>query len=91
MASRRWFCGACLREWVFAYRWSPEQGCPACHSANIGEVEYRPAFVGADLSRDDQGYPTHVDTVAPPRWVDVPPAPLVLTEEVEEDYAAITG
>lgn len=47
----RWLCGACGREWVFAYGWTDAQGCPACHSAAITQQTYLPEFPGADVPR----------------------------------------
>jgi hypothetical protein len=75
MTTTRWFCDACLREWLYAYRWTPSQGCPTCQSADIREVTYQPAFVGADLPRDASGRPRrrtphrhrHGSTCHPPR------------------------
>lgn len=92
--SRRWFCSACRREWIYSYRWTAEQGCPLCQSAAIREVEYRPAFVGADLPRDASGNPVLADTAPVPAWAEVTlPAPVLAlaADEWEEDDASITG
>lgn len=47
----RWFCDACQREWTYAYGWTPEQGCPACHATTIRRETYQPTFPGGDLPR----------------------------------------
>lgn len=52
MTQIRWYCRACTREWVYAYHWTPAQGCPACRSAAIEQVTYQPVFLGADIPRD---------------------------------------
>lgn len=77
MQQTRWFCSSCEREWLYAYRWEPAQGCPACQSPEIELRTYTPEFAGADLPRDG--------TAAPAEVVDTSEAitapPLVLTND----------
>jgi hypothetical protein len=67
MTHTRWHCATCAREWVYAHHWSPEQGCPGCHSSQVTQVTYQPLFPGGDLPRDP---------VAP-----TPPAVVIVEEE----------
>jgi len=53
MTHTRWHCDNCDREWVYAHCWSPEDGCPGCHSLDIAQVTYQAEFPGGDLPRAD--------------------------------------
>jgi hypothetical protein len=79
---QRWFCPACLREWLYARSWSPESGCPACQCDEIRLVPFRPAYPGADLPREEEPMPPGVVAVT----VVSAPASLALQEE-EPDKA----
>lgn len=79
---RRWVCGTCHREWVFAVGWTERDGCPGCHSAQISQVEYTPAFPGSDVPRSG------VSVAEPAAVVEPIPMPLVLIESSEDALAA---
>ncbi len=85
MTQTRWFCETCAREWLYAYRWEPAQGCPGCHSSQIRQVRYTPAFAGADIPRETIAAPA----VAAPRVVDAAPTPLPAQVAAAQDTMEI--
>lgn len=93
MKQRRWLCDTCHREFLQVAEgnivgvpiWTPDQGCPGCHSAHVHEVVYEPRFRGADIPRAGL-----IDSLMPavsPNAV-ISPTPLALAQDDDEIVGA---
>lgn len=80
MTQKRWKCADCGREWVWGFRWSEEQGCPACHSSSIAQIDYHPIFPGADIETKPEDLPAIVTDAdlreMPVNYAQGPPPPI---------------